>query len=411
MAQLDEPNIMSFGSELPEEGTGKARRGMPAAFAESLSAETLPEKPGASRRHHHQPSKAYQEEMQRKMDILMSDPKLWHEFKHYLAESGSMSRLGTQQALREFLETNKEIAAMDANAQAVQQTKQGGGMRRKIKGAVRSLSRELKEEGEEATPRNQSSPPRTSSPSRPPSTTRSSTSSASKKAADIGMGLLRRASEAASSSLGGLDREVEVPVEDKTNARPLRNSWFHGSAPSLKSEIDTDEIEQEQRESLGDLGTEIARSSTLNARSPLVGAVNSWFHDSARNLKNEIDMDEIKEGEDSLVDLGTDFEVRANILDTIGGWLQGSKDNLNAEIDMNDISKEEEIKSEGIRAEIDVDETKNRAHILDTISSWLQGSKDNLNAEIDLDEILKEEEIESEGVRAEIDADETQKRE
>ena len=325
---------------------------MPATFSEGLSAETLPEKPG-NRRHLYQPSKAYQEEMQRKTDILMSDTKLWHEFKQYLAESGTMSRLGTQQALREFLETNKEIAAKDATAQA-QQAKQGSGMRRKIKGAVSSLSTELREEEEESS-RNHSSPSKAS----PPTRRRSSASSASKKAADIGMGLLRKAGEAASSSLGGLDREADASVEDKGSARTRLNSWFNGSAFGLKSEIDTDGIEEEEEEeSQGDSGTETARSSTSNARPALVGVVNSWFHDSARSLKNEIDVDEIEEEKESLDDLGADVEVRANILDTISSWLQDSKDNLNAEINMDENLKEEEIESKGTKSEIDVDETQ-----------------------------------------------------
>lgn len=68
---LDGPNIMSLGAEPSVERTGKANKRMSAAIAESLSAETLPEKP-TSRRHSNQPSKASQEEMQRKMDILMT---------------------------------------------------------------------------------------------------------------------------------------------------------------------------------------------------------------------------------------------------------------------------------------------------------------------------------------------------
>lgn len=205
-----------------------------------------------------------------------------------------MSRLGTQHALREFLEKNEEIAAKDA-AQ-VQETKQASGMGRKIMGAVTSLTSQLGEE--EEAPRNQSSPPK-SLQKHAPSTARSSTSSASKRAASMGMGLLRRAGEAASSSLGGLEKEADASVEEKTNL------------------------------------------NSHNSRPALVGVVNSWVQVSARSLKVEIDMDGIEKEEEvesdkekSLGDFGNVFEApieekshnsSLDFLDAVSGWLQRIK--------------------------------------------------------------------------------------
>jgi hypothetical protein len=282
---------------------------MSAAIAESLSAEALPDKPtrrGSKNTHS-------QEEMQRKMDILMSNPKLWQEFKTYLAESGSMSRLGTQQALHEFLETNQEIAAEDA-AQVQQQTKQANGVGRKIMGAVSSFTSELG--AEEASPRAPSSPPKQSpawrsslasgSASTSSTARRTPMSNAYSGATSMGMGLLRRAGQVASSSLGGLDKEAEVSIEEKTCKLNLNDSrqgmmgtWFQGSTRSLKDEIDgikgEEEIESDEELSLSGLGIDEDTSKLNGSGSGFVEAVTGWLENSASKLRAEIDTDDIQQ--------------------------------------------------------------------------------------------------------------------
>jgi hypothetical protein len=251
------------------------------------------------------------------MDILMSNPKLWQEFKTYLAESGSMSRLGTQQALREFLENNKEIAAEDAT-QVQQQTKQASGMGRKLMGAVSSFTSELG--AEEATPRAPSSPSKQSAASRRSSmasgsaststTSRSSISNAYSGAASMGMGLLRRAGEVASSSLGGLDKETEVSIEEKTcnlnlhDSRPgMMGTWLQGSTRSLKAEIDgikeEEEIASDEDLSLSGLGNDDDTSKLNGSGTDFVEAVTGWLASSVNNLRAEIDWDEIQQEQEN----------------------------------------------------------------------------------------------------------------
>jgi len=232
--------------------TAKAKR-LSSKIAKGLSAEAAPEKP--TRRGSDQRAKAKsgpsQEEMQRKIEILMANPKLWQEFKQYLAESDVKTSIGTQKALREFIEKNEELAVEDA-AQ-VEQTKRSSGLGRGLLGAVNALTSEL--ESEEADPQ---PPPQLQQQSAP-----SSSSSAGKvrvadaarssftNASTMGMRFLRKAGEVATSSISGLDKEAEVSIEESHES-------FNASSSLQGSSFDFN-----------------------TSSSDFVGVLNDWFGDEA----------------------------------------------------------------------------------------------------------------------------------
>lgn len=209
----DDPFGAHGGSAVPAERSAKARK-LSSKIAKGLSAEAAPEKP--TRRGSEQkkavPSGLSQDEMQRKIEVLMANPKLWQEFKQYLAESNVKGSTGTQRALREFIEKNEEIAAEADAAIQEEHTKRTSGLGRSLLGAVNSLTSEL--EAEEAAQSlsqqtlNISSAASTGT-SRVASAARSSFSSAS----NMGMNFLRKAGEVATSSISGLDKEAEEAVE------------------------------------------------------------------------------------------------------------------------------------------------------------------------------------------------------
>jgi hypothetical protein len=129
-------------------------------------------------------------------------------------------------------------------------------------------------------------------------------------AASMGMGLLRRAGEVASSSLGGLDKEAEVSIEEKTCNLNLHNSrqgmmgtWFQGSTCSLKDEIDgikeEEEIESDEELSLSGLGKDEDTSKLNGSGSVFVEAVTGWLENSASKLRAEIDTDDIQQEQEN----------------------------------------------------------------------------------------------------------------
>ena len=220
----DDPFGAHGGSAVPIERSAKAKR-LSLNIAKGLSAEAAPEKP--TRRGSEQrklaPSGLSQEELQRRIEVIMNNPKHWQAFKQYLAESNIKGSAGTQKALREFIEQNKEIAAEDAAIQQEeeqQQTKRSSALGRSLLGAVNSLTSELSAEEASAEFQQQqqpstqpASPSRSTGTSRVTRAARSSFSSAS----NMGMNFLRKAGEVATSSISGLDKEAEETVESNAS--------------------------------------------------------------------------------------------------------------------------------------------------------------------------------------------------
>lgn len=251
----DDPFGAHGGSAAPAKRSAKARR-VSSKIAKGLSAEAAPEKP--TRRGSEQrkaPSGPSQEELQRKIEVLMTNPKLWQEFKQYLAESNVKGSAGTQRALREFIEQNEEIAAAeDAAATQEEQTKRTSGLGRSLLGAVNSLTSEL--EADEATP-----PPPQHTASTGTSRVANAARSSFSNASNMGMNFLRKAGEVATSSISGLDKEAEQAVE--------ANESFSASGLSMSS-LD------------------------LNSSSAdFVGVLNEWFGDEKiEDIQEENEEDE-----------------------------------------------------------------------------------------------------------------------
>lgn len=223
----DDPFGAHGASSKPTERSAKARR-LSSKIAKGLSAEAAPEKP--QRRGSDQRSKAKsgpsQEEMQRKIEILMANPKLWQEFKQYLAERDIKTGMGTQKALREFIEKNEEIALKDS--EQVEQTRRTSGLGRGLLGAVNALTADL--ESEEASPNRA---PQNTNISAESSAGKSRVADAARSsftsATNMGMQFIKRAGEVATSSMTGLDKEAEASVEDMTESLNA-SSLFQASA-------------------------------------------------------------------------------------------------------------------------------------------------------------------------------------
>lgn len=262
----------SLGSSVPSERTAKAKR-LSSKIAKGLSAEAAPEKP--TRRGSEQKSNKggasqaiSQLEMQRKIEILMANPKLWAEFKEVLAKSGTKTSMGTQKALREFIEKNEEIAAEDAVQ--VEQTKRASGLGKSLMGAVNALSLDLG--SEEADPNPPPAQKRQSSTQPSSSTGKSRVASAARSsftnASNMGMNFLRRAGEVASSSISGLDEEAGQSVEtnESTNASSLDSS----------------------------------SSALFNSSSQdFVGVLNDWFGEECREVMDEVPEENEEENEET----------------------------------------------------------------------------------------------------------------
>lgn len=250
---VDDPFGAHGASSVPSDRRAKARR-LSAKIAKGLSAEAAPGK--ATRRGSEQckaSSGPSQEEMQRKIEILMANPKLWQEFKQYLAETDAKTAMGTQRALREFIQKNEEIAAEDAVQ--VEHTRRSSGLGRSF---MNSLTIDL--EAEEATP----NPPQYLSASN--SRLGSSFSSSFSNATSMGKQFLRRAGEVATSSISGLDEEAEVSIE----ANESLNASVSGFNKSF--------------------------TSFHTSSQDFVGVLNEWFGDEAIDEVPEEEDDEEGEG-------------------------------------------------------------------------------------------------------------------
>jgi cobalamin biosynthesis Mg chelatase CobN len=225
----DDPFGAYGGSAVPIERSAKVKR-LSLSIAEGLSAEAAPEKPKRRGSEQRKPAGLSQEELQRRIEVIMNNPKHWQEFKQYLAESNIKGSAGTQKALREFIEQNKEIAAEGAAIeQEEQQRKRSSALGRSLLGAVNSLTSELSAEEASAEPQQQqpnAQPASSSSSAGTSRVTRAARSSFS-SASNMGMNFLRKAGEVATSSISGLDKEAEETVES--------NASFNASSINMSS--------------------------------------------------------------------------------------------------------------------------------------------------------------------------------
>ena len=258
----DDDPFGAHGGSVPAEACSARARWLSSTIAKGLSAEAAPEKltHRGSEQRQAAPLGLSHEEMQRKIEILMANLKLWQSFKQYLAESDAKTTMGTQMVLREFIAKNEEIALEDAAK--VEQTRRSGGIgRNMLMGAVNSLTSELEaEEVGPSPPRQQNSTPASSSTgaNRVADAAHSSFTNAS----SMGMRFLHKAGEVVTSSISGLEKEAEVSIEEANESfSSLTVSNMNASSNSFH---------------------------TLS--SDFVGILNEWFGDEA--------IDDIKEEED-----------------------------------------------------------------------------------------------------------------